>query len=205
LLKDEQVQTVVRAHLASVPIGEVTPKQFHKALNDDILPLLGLVVKGGLLEHMAWRWLLALGWRCTRVKKGVYMDGHERPDVIKYRDDVFLPLMASYERCMVQWKPEGAGLVRIESDLGPDEKRVIAVFQDESCFHVNNNKQMTWCVPSSQFPQDIIFTLLDRNQDGRQKIVKKGCGRLIYISDFIKEKNGCLIICDQEGIVQKDA
>ena len=176
MLKDERVQTAVRAHLASVPTGEVTPKQFHKALNDDILPLLGLAVKGGLSERTARRWLLALGWRCTRVKKGVYMDGHERPDVVKYRDDVFLPLMASYERCMVQWKPEGAGLVRIEPDLGPGEKRVIAVFQDESCFHVNDNKQTTWCIPSSQFPRDIIFMLSDRNQDGQQKVMKKGRG-----------------------------
>jgi hypothetical protein len=151
LLKDKRVQMVVRVHLASVPTGEVTPKQFHKALNDDILPLLGLAVKGRLLECTVRRWLLALGWRCMRVKKGIYMDGHKRPDVIKYRDDVFLSLMASYERCMVQWKPEGAGLIHIEPDLGPDEKRVIAVFQDKSCFHVNDNKQTMWCVPSSQF------------------------------------------------------
>ena len=142
LLKDEQVQTAVKAHLSSVPTGEVTPKQFHKALNDQILPVLGLAVKNGLSERTARRWLLALGWRRTRVKKGVYMDGHERPDVIKYRDDVFLPLMASYERRMVQWKPEGSGLVRVEPDLGPDEKRIIAVFQDESSFHVNDNRQM---------------------------------------------------------------
>ncbi len=53
MLKDEQVQMVVKAHLSSVPMGEVTPKQFHKALNDQILPLLGLAVKDGLLEHMA--------------------------------------------------------------------------------------------------------------------------------------------------------
>jgi len=52
LLKDEQVQMVVKAHLSSVPTGEVTPKQFHKALNDQILLLLGLAVKDGLSEHM---------------------------------------------------------------------------------------------------------------------------------------------------------
>ena len=110
------------------------------------------------------------------MKKGVYMDSHERPDIIKYQDDVFLPLMALYERRMVEWKSEGSGFVRIEPDLGPDEKRVIAVFQDESCFHVNDNKQNSWCVPSSQFPRDIIFTPSDRNEDGKQKLMKKGRG-----------------------------
>ena len=77
---------------------------------------------------------------------------------------------------MVQWRAEGSGFVRIEPDLGPDEQRVIAVFQDESCFHVNDNKQTSWCVPSSQLPRDIIFTPSDRNEEGKQELVKKGHG-----------------------------
>ena len=81
------------------------------------------------------------------MKKGVYIDGHERPDVVKYRNSKFLPLMALYERRMVQWKPEGVGLVRIKPDLRPEEKRVIAIFQNESCFHVNDNKPTGWCAP----------------------------------------------------------
>jgi hypothetical protein len=81
------------------------------------------------------------------MKKGVYMDGHEMPDIVEYRNSEFLLLMASYERCMVQWKPKGVGLVCVEPDLRPEENRVIAIFQDESCFHVNDNKQMGWCAP----------------------------------------------------------
>jgi hypothetical protein len=30
--------------------------------------------------------------------------------------------------------------MHVELDLRPEEKRVIAIFQDESCFHVNDNK-----------------------------------------------------------------
>jgi len=83
------------------------------------------------------------------VKKGVYMDGHERPDVVEYRNNVFLPLMASFERRMAKWRPEDPGLVRVEPDLGPDERRIIAVFQDESCFHANEYKQTVWCAPAA--------------------------------------------------------
>jgi hypothetical protein len=146
LLKDERVQAATRAHLSTVPKGEVTPKGFHRALNERILPSLGFALKAWLSERTARRWLISLGWRRTRVKKGVYMDGHERPDVVKYRNNIFLPLMASFERRMVQWRPEGEGaeLVCIEPDLGPEEKRVIAVFQDESSFHVNDHKQTSW-------------------------------------------------------------
>jgi len=33
-----------------------------------------------------------------------------------------------------------------------------------------------------------------RNKDGNHKLMKKGRGRLIHISDFVKEDNGHLII-----------
>ena len=47
--------------------------------------------------------------------------------------------------------------------------------------------------------------LSDRNKDGNHKIMKKGRGRLIHVSDFVEEENGHLIIHDEDGIVQKDA
>jgi len=36
------------------------------------------------------------------LRKGVYMDGHERPDVVEYQKNMFLPLMALHEKNMVQ-------------------------------------------------------------------------------------------------------
>jgi len=35
--------------------------------------------------------------------------------------------------------------------------------------------------------------------------MKKGQGRLIHVSDFVEEDNGHLIVCNQEGVVVKDA
>jgi hypothetical protein len=63
-----------------MPMGEVTPKEFHHTLNEQILPSLRFILKDGLSEHIARQWLILLEWRHMRVKKGVYMDGHERPD-----------------------------------------------------------------------------------------------------------------------------
>ena len=90
------------------------------------------------------------------LKKGVYMDGHERPDVVEYRKNTFLPLMALHEKKMVQWVMNESRLVRIEPDLGPDEKRVIAIFQDESSFHANEYKQTAWCAPCFLFPGRLV-------------------------------------------------
>ena len=146
MLGDEQVQTAARTYLTNLPTGEVTPSRFRRMLNEHILPSLGYNLKTGLSERTARRWLLNLGWRNKLLRKGVYMDGHERPDVVEYRNDVFLPLMASYQGRMVKWEPQGSQLVRIEPVLGPGEKQIIVVFQDESCFHVNEYKRTVWCV-----------------------------------------------------------
>jgi hypothetical protein len=146
-LNDERVQTAARTYLTGLPTGDVTPRDFRRALNERILPSLGYMLEVGLSERTARRWLIKLGWRRTRLKKGVYMDGHERKDVKEYRDDVFLPLMASFERQMVHWVLKESKLERVEPDLGPGEKRIIAVFQDESSFHANEYKQTAWCAP----------------------------------------------------------
>jgi len=161
LLKDERVQAAARAHLSTMPTGEVTPKEFHRALNERILPSLRFALKDGLSERTARRWLVLLGWRHTRVKKGVYMDGHERPDVVEYWNNVFLPLMALFEQRMAQWirRLECTELVRVELELGPDEKQIIAVFQDKSCFHVNDHKQTMWYALCS-----FLETLISRSQ-----------------------------------------
>ncbi|KIK49988.1 hypothetical protein GYMLUDRAFT_183301, partial [Collybiopsis luxurians FD-317 M1] len=50
-----------------------------------------------LCEITTHCWLNTLGWHLTVLRKGVYMDGHERPDVIEYHNKVFLPTMAKYE------------------------------------------------------------------------------------------------------------
>ena len=55
-----------------------------------------------LSERTARQWLIKLGWQHTMLKKGVYMDGHERPDVVEYWLKTFLPLMALHEKKMVQ-------------------------------------------------------------------------------------------------------
>src|SRR6266851_6450305 len=35
--------------------------------------------------------------------------------------------------------------------------------------------------------------------------MRKGCGRIIHVSDFVEEENGHLIVCNEEGNVVKDA
>lgn len=56
-----------------------------KQVNDHILPSLGLDNGGQkILEDTACRWLAKLGYELKEVKKGIYVDGHEREDVVAY-------------------------------------------------------------------------------------------------------------------------
>jgi len=62
LINDEQVQKASQTYLSSLPAGEVTPNWFQHTLNERILPLLRYVLWGRLSEHMAWWWLVKMGW-----------------------------------------------------------------------------------------------------------------------------------------------
>jgi hypothetical protein len=85
-------------------MGEVTPKHFYCMLNEHILPSLGYPLKSDLSECTAQQWLMRLGWRNKLLRKGVYMDGHERQDMVKYHNETFLPKMALYWERMVKWE-----------------------------------------------------------------------------------------------------
>lgn len=88
------------------------------------------------------------------------MDGHEREDVVKYQKDVFLPLMAEHERCMVKWaENENGKFEHLEPQLQPGEKSVIPIFQDESSFHAGEYKSNVWWVFSLFRNLCLILTL----------------------------------------------
>lgn len=141
-LHDETVKTAVLQFLRALPTGKVTPRALANQINNTIFPALGISPKNPLSIRTARRWLIKLGWRHTLIKKGVYMDGHERADVVHYREDVFLPLMAAFEARMVHY--EGPELKRVEPVLPPGVKEIIPQFHDECCFHANDQSNTAW-------------------------------------------------------------
>jgi hypothetical protein len=138
------VQTACLAWLTQQKVGSVTPKRFCEGVNTEILAALGISPKQPISERTARRWLVRLGYRRTLIKKGVYMDGHERPDVVQYRTDVFLPKMAEFEARMTQY--HGPNLEVVEPVLPPGVKKVIAYFHDECCFHALDYMRSAWQV-----------------------------------------------------------
>jgi hypothetical protein len=50
-----------------------------------------------ITKHTAISWLRKLGYTCKDVKKGVYHDGHECPDIVEARTK-FLAEMKMYKQ-----------------------------------------------------------------------------------------------------------
>ena len=46
--------------------------------------------------------------------------------------------------------------------------------------------------------------ILKRRREGKHKLMKKGRGWLIYVSDFMEEENRRLITCNEDGNIVKD-
>ncbi|KAG2048464.1 hypothetical protein BDR06DRAFT_984766 [Suillus hirtellus] len=76
--------------------------------------------------------------------------------------------MAQYEAWMVQY--EGPKLKKVEPHLKPGEKRIIAQFHDECCFHANDQSNTSWLQSGEQ-------PLCKKGQDG--ELLRDAC-KIIY-------------------------
>ena len=76
----------------------------------------------------AVRWLRKLGFEWREVRKGVFIDGHEKEDVVDYRTHTFIPRWTELEPRMPQWNAEGKLVPPI---LEPGQRMVIPCTHDE--------------------------------------------------------------------------
>jgi hypothetical protein len=96
LLDNKSVMHNVHTYLVSQALGAVTPWTFCQHVNHVILPALG--IEATITELTAQRWLrLKLGYKCKEARKGIYMDGHERPDVVKEREEFIKQIFDKFE------------------------------------------------------------------------------------------------------------
>lgn len=154
---------------------------FHKFL----LPYLssrGYLAPGALLSNStAQAWMHKLNFRMWDYKKGLYYDGHERPDVVEYRK-LFLRNMLEYEARMIKYAHDETTEheTEIPPTLRPGEKTLVMVVHDECCFNCNDGKKRMWI------------------EEGKGHLRKKGKGKSIMVSEFLCECHGHMrITADQ--------
>ncbi|KIJ37224.1 hypothetical protein M422DRAFT_178335 [Sphaerobolus stellatus SS14] len=118
-------------------------------------------------EHTVRKWLKFMEYRYGPGKKGMYIDGHEREDVVEYRQNTFLPGWYLVEPRMMKWLGDGTVVPPLLSKF-PLEKRVVWLTHDESTFYAHDQRKLQW-VHSSE----------------KAETVQKGEGASIMVSDFV--------------------
>ena len=63
---------------------------------------------------------------------------------MKYRNEVFLPAMTTFEARMAKFK--GSDLKQVDPVLEDGGRQIIALFHDECCFHANDEARSLWQV-----------------------------------------------------------
>jgi hypothetical protein len=101
-------------------------------------------------ERTAQRWMKKMGYRWRTEPKGMYSDGHERRDVVHYRQNIFLPRWRDFEMRSRWW--DGGTYESIDHDarmrayMSPHvDARVVVIWRhDESTFYANDRRKLRW-------------------------------------------------------------
>ena len=121
----------------------------------------------------AQRWMEWLGYTWANTPAGCYVDGHERDDVISYRQDVFLPAWLAREPHLRVWDDKNI-TDPVQSTSSSTRKNVFW-FHDESVFYAHDRRQHRW-VPHDE-------TAVPR---------PKGEGHSLMVADFVSADYGWL-------------
>ncbi|KAH9921218.1 uncharacterized protein BXZ73DRAFT_91841 [Epithele typhae] len=131
----------------------------------------GNLVKFGLTKLVsrttAKRWMRKLGRFWKHEPTGQYVDGHEREDVVNYRQKIFLPVFADALSRTRTWDVDGW------SDLA--EHQVVHWFHDESTFYAHDRRTLRWVREQE--------TAVPR---------PKGEGMSLMVADFMSADHGWL-------------
>ncbi|KII89329.1 hypothetical protein PLICRDRAFT_110047 [Plicaturopsis crispa FD-325 SS-3] len=170
-LEDEDMANEIALHLQSIG-------KYVKAL--DIVFYLDrpevkqrFQMKKTISLATAQRWMRRMGYRWTKNPSGQFVDGHEREDVVYFRQHVFLPAITDLEHRMRAWTLDNLEIVA--SGPRPRNKPVVAWFQDESTFYANDRRTTRWV-----------------HKDENAVPRAKGEGASLMVSDFVSADYGWL-------------
>ncbi len=90
------------------------------------------------------KWLDTLGFTVLQANKGAYFDGHERVDVIEYRNN-FLKTMITCGFLHPEQAPtQRAFPNEVPLCAADTREKTVVIFHDESTFHANDDQTTMW-------------------------------------------------------------
>jgi hypothetical protein len=125
--------------------------------------------KTRICSRTARRWLRRLGFSWKEIRKGIFIDGHERPDVVEYRKE-FLKEMWRLSAYFVEFTQDGQMMEKIypaDCQVGEPGAPIIVITHDESIFSASDGRHEAWIGENNTF------------------ILPKGKGKGIMVSEFL--------------------
>ena len=185
VVMDEQYRDTalewVRQHASVKGESNMIVFDFCNWVNGTLLPMVRTHhpnIPSSVSNRTACRWLHKLGFKPSSTRKGVYIDGHERDDVVKYRK-LYLKRLEILSSTHAP-PPFCTDEIPLEPFIGPQRRNLVLLFHDESTYHSNEDQGWMWA------------------EKGNQPIRPKGLGRGIMVSDFVDEFNGLLSLTPDE-------
>ncbi|CAG8798110.1 4409_t:CDS:2, partial [Dentiscutata erythropus] len=133
----------------------------------------------------ALEWLKKLGWSYKEWKKDVYVDGHKREDVVRYQQEVFLPMMAELEPLIIEYYENDLTKL-VKKNIPLNQKPHCVVTHDETTLAANDDKKTGW------------------GPEGEQKLRPKGRGRCIHVSEFLCEPLGRVYLTVEQHLAHPE-
>ena len=164
----EYLQTIESGHVRAQDVVDYLDKP-------DVQSRFGM--KKGVSLATAKRWLRKMEYRWTKNFKGQYVDGHERADVVWYRQNVFLKRWTEMEDQMCTWD-EDSSSSSSNSPSGPAALyhcRTVTWHHDECVFYANDRRTSRWV-----------------HKDASPKPYMKGEGVSVMVSDYVSADYGFL-------------
>lgn len=153
--------------------ANMTSKDFADYVNTTLLPKYSdSTSQLSISPRTARTWLHKLGFDVRETKRALYIDGHERADVVLARIE-YLESMRKYRWRMVHNEPSDAEKI-LFATLPKEKRPLIIIYQDESTFHANDDQRTQWC------------------DDTMRTLRHKSIGRGIMVSGWLNEITGCL-------------
>ena len=175
----EMALTWIRSNSSVKGRPNMTAANFRSWVVSVLLPQVKLhhpQVPSSISDRTAVRWLHQLGFEPASTKKGVFIDGHERSDVVEYRK-LYLRKLEILESTHAPPPPISGEPAPVSSS---DRRKLVLIFHDEVVYHSNDDQKWMW------------------SEKGKQPIRPKSQGRALMVSDFIEEHNGYLRLSDEE-------
>lgn len=171
LLMDEDAEVDMVEWLRNSRKSKRCPKEFQQFINSTVIPKYSEHTKR-IHINTARKWMKRLGYKYGTWKKNVYLDGHEREDVVSYRKEFCSSMIENHMLRMSSWTGDNMEVEIPHEDQS--KSKLIWVCHDETCYWANDDGGKGWS--SSDAPD----------------LHKKSRGRALMVSDFICSCHGIL-------------